>query len=167
MVAKEGIDCMLKNKKSMFLGAFFTFMLFPLFSVVFAGITCSSTAGPGMCFSTDYGEEFYCLVYIQLVSNLATMVGLVVFATGVVTWLWKQSVMGIVVALVGVGLTAMPGIYEGFMGALSQAGPGVTADKRAEYYGSPACSPTRTDGGLPALATPPTATEPADDLPTS
>jgi len=148
MVAKEGIDCMLKNKKSIFLGAFFTFMLYPLFSVVFAGSSsCTGGLEPGMCFSNDPGEEFYCLVYIQLVSNFATIIGLVIFATGVVTWLWKQSVMGIVMALVGVGLTAMPGIYEGFVGTLSQAGPGVGPDKKAEYYGTDACSPSRPGAG--------------------
>ena len=76
-------------------------------------------AGDVLAAEQSLGKEFYCDTVKLITGSIGTMMGLLIALLGLMVFSLSGKVGGIIVMIVGVSVTAFPGIFEGFLSGMS------------------------------------------------
>lgn len=82
---------------------------------------------------SQYGIDLYCLTIDVLTGNLGTLIGLLLAFSGFVMFILNGGSANIVTIVLGIAITAYPGLYQAFLIGMSYAMSGANNVSSRSY----------------------------------
>lgn len=98
--------------------------------VAFAQVGPTPPASP-VTPSLNYGQDLYCMLHGILIGNLGTLLGLAVAFSGFVLFILNGGGKNVAIIIVGIAITAYPGLHTAFVKGMSLAVSGASATAAA------------------------------------